>query len=387
MSIAQTGNETRRAVSAKSYHARAVEGWSAADWQWRTGASTVFQRPEWLEPFYAAVARHEPDVQPLTLDVQDEEGALAYRLALIRRRVGSKRVVEFADLNMTDFNAPLLGPAAPRTAAEAARAWKAVKRALPRCDAVRFTKMPPMIGGRSNPLTLLSGLLPAAVNGNLVTIGKDWNEFHFGLERTVRKELERSWRVFSRADGAGLHVVTDPRVALDVLGRMERLQSRRMHELGQPYTMDEPVTADFYRRLIARGLTQDYAVLTLLRSHNELVAALLGVRDGDSYVMIRLAHAGADWSRVSPGRLLIHKTLERLHGEGCRNFDFSVGNYAYKRRFGPLRTPLFDYVEARSPKGLPMALHAHAAGWLRRRPALRERVRRLMGKTASREEF
>lgn len=387
MSIAQTSPTTERTLSTASYHARVMEGWTAADWSWRPGASTVFQRPEWLEPLYAAIARHEPDIRPLIVEVQDEQGALAYRLALIRRRVGSRRIIEFADLNMTDFNTPLLGPAAPRTAQEAARAWKAVRHALPRCDAVRFTKMPPLIGGRPNPLTLLAGLLPAAVNGNLVTIGEDWNEFHFGLERTVRKELERSWRVFSRADGAGLHAVTDPDVALSVLGRMEKLQSRRMREIGQPYTMDDPVTADFYRRLIVRGLAQGYAVLTLLRSHNELVAALLGVRDGDSYVMIRLAHAGADWSRVSPGRLLIHKTLERLHAEGCRTFDFSIGNYAYKRRFGPARTPLFDYVEARSLKGLPMALHAHAAGWLRHRPALREQVRRLMGKTPSREEI
>ena len=385
MSITQTGTATARAVPAP-YRARVVEGWTAADWQWRPGTSTVFQRPEWLEPFYAAIARHQPDIQPLTIEVTDGQGTLAYRLALLMRRVGSRRVIEFADLNMTDFNAPLLGPAAPRTAQEAARAWKAVKRVLPACDAVRFTKMPSLIGERANPLVLLAGLLPSAVNGNLVTIGEDWNEFHFGLERTVRKELERSWRVFSRADNTGLHAVTDPEVALSLLGRMERLQSRRMHELGQPYTLDDPVTADFYRRLIARGLTQGYAVLTMLRSDSELVAALLGVRDGDTYVMIRLAHAGADWSRVSPGRLLIHKTLERLHAGGCRHFDFSIGNYAYKRRFGPTRTPLFDYVQARSVKGLPLALHTQAAGWLRRRPALRERVRRLIGKPPSREE-
>jgi CelD/BcsL family acetyltransferase involved in cellulose biosynthesis len=387
MSITQTGTATARTALAKSYHVRVFKGWAAANWQWRPGQATAFQRPEWLESLYAAIARHEPDIQPLTVEVLDRQGAQAYRLALLRRRIGSRRIIEFADLNMTDFNAPLLGPAAPRTAAEAARAWKAVKRSLPRCDALRFTKMPPMIGGRPNPLTLLAGLLPAAVNGNLVTIGEDWNAFHFGLERTVRKELERSWRVFSRAENTGLHAVTDPEAGLSVLARMEVLQSRRMREIGQPYTMDDPVTADFYRRLIARGLESGYAVLTLLRSHNELVAALLGVRDGDSYVMIRLAHAGADWSRVSPGRLLIHKTLERLHAEGCRHFDFSVGNYAYKRRFGPVRTPLFDYVEARSPKGVPMALHARTAGWLRRCPALREYVRRLMGKPASREEI
>ncbi len=369
------------------YRTRLTAGWTAADWQWRAGLSTVFQRPEWLAPFYDAVARHEPDIMPMTVEVTDDSGVPAYRLALLQRAVGNLRLVEFADLNMTDFNAPLLGPAAPRSTEEAAQAWAAVKRALPSCDAVRLTKMPAMIGTRPNPLALLPGLLPAAVNGNVVAMGEDWNGFHFGLERTVRKELERSWRVFTRADDANLFTVTDPAEALAVLARMEELQSARMRELGQPYTLDEPVTADFYRRLIENGLATGYAILTVLRAGSELVAALLGVRDGDNYVMIRLTHAGNDWGRISPGRLLIHKTLEKLHADGCRSFDFSIGNYAYKRRFGPVRTPLFDHVEARSLRGVPLMLRSHAAGWLRQRPRLRARVRGMMGKPPSREEF
>jgi CelD/BcsL family acetyltransferase involved in cellulose biosynthesis len=375
------------APSATPYRARLMTGWTAADWQWRSGLSTVFQRPEWLEPFYGAVARHEPDILPLTIEVNDDTGALAYRLALLQRPVGNLQLVEFADLSITDFNAPLLGPAAPRTADDAASAWAAAKRALPSCDVVRLTKMPAMIGARPNPLALLTGLLPAAVNGNVVAMGEDWNGFHFGLERTVRKELERSWRVFTRAGDAGLVAITDPAEALSVLARVEDLQSARMRELGQPYSLDKPVTADFYRRLITDGLEKGYAVLTILRTGSELVAALLGVRDGTDYVMIRLAHAGGDWGKISPGRLLIHKTLERLHAEGCRSFDFSIGNYAYKRRFGPVRTALFDHVEARSPRGVPMMLRAHVAGWLRRRPHLRERIRRMMGKPPSREEI
>ena len=386
MSVADTG-VIARAGSTASYRARLLQGWTAADWQWRSGLTTVFQRPEWLEPFYNAVARHEPDIQPLMVEVTDGQGALAYRLALLLRRVGNLRVVEFTDLNMTDFNEPLLGPAAPRTSAEAAHAWAAVKRALPPCDAVRLTKMPAMIGARPNPLALLTGLLPAAVNGNVVDMGEDWNGFHFGLERTVRKELEHSWRVFTRADDAGLFAITDSAEALSVLEQVEELQSARMRELGQPYTLDKPVAADFYRRLITDGMDNGYAVLTILRVGPELVAALLGVRDGTDYVMIRLAHAGGDWGKISSGRLLIHQTLERLHEDGCRSFDFSIGNYAYKRRFGPVRTALFDHVEARSLRGVPMMLRAHVAGWLRCRPALRERVRRMMGKPASREEI
>lgn len=370
-----------------TYRVAISNDWSSASWPWRPGTSTPFQHPDWLGPFYEALSQHEPDMLPLIVRVTDADGILAYSLPLLCRGVGGLQVLEFADLNMTDFNAPLLGPAAPRTAQDAAAAWKAVKRSLPSCDAVRFTKMPPMIAGRPNPLCLPGGLLRAAVNGNLLVTGDSWNDYHFSLERTVRKELERSWRVFTRTTEATFTPLTDPLEAMSVLSKVEALQSARMRELAQPYGLDDPVTADFYRRLIAGGLERGYAVLTALQAGPELVAALLGVRDGDTYVMIRLAHAGGEWSKISPGRLLIHKTLERLHGEGCRNFDFSVGNYPYKRRFNPVRTPLFDRVEALSPRGFPMMVKARAAGWLRGHPRLRERVRLMMGKPPSREEI
>ncbi len=376
------------APSHATYRVSISNDWSAADWPWRPGLSTPFQRSEWLTAFYEALAQHEPDMLPLIVRVTDADGMLAYSLPLLCRSVGALQVMEFCDLNMTDFNAPLLGPAAPRTAADAAAAWKAVKRALPSCDVVRFTKMPPMIGTRPNPLCLPGGLLPAAANGNLLVTGESWADYHFSLERTVRKELERNWRVFSRAPAAHLATITDPAEALALLVQMEDLQRVRMRGLGQFYGLDEPVTADFYRRLIADGLKTGYAVLTVLRDGSEMVAGLLGVHDGETYVMIRLVHRGdGNWSKISAGRLLVHKTLEWLHGEGCRKFDFSVGNYPYKRRFNPVRMPMFDRVEALSARGVPMMLKARAAGWLRRHPHLRERVRLMMGKPPSREEI
>ena len=51
--------------------------------------------------------------------------------------------------------------------------------------------------------------------------------------------------------------------------------------------------------------------------------------------MVRISNAGEKWSNCSPGRLIIERTMAALHQEnGVREFDFSVGNYAYKRRFG-----------------------------------------------------
>ena len=56
------------------------------------------------------------------------------------------------------------------------------------------------------------------------------------LERTVRKELERSWRVFTRDPAAAFKIVTDRDEALRMLSTMEIQQGTRM----QPRTEFHP---------------------------------------------------------------------------------------------------------------------------------------------------
>jgi len=78
--------------------------------------------------------------------------------------------------------------------------------------------------------------------------------------------------------------------------------------------------------------------------------------------------------------------MAALHQDGVREFDFSVGNYAYKRRFGVARLPLVDISAALSWRGLPYALRDRVARELRSYPQLTAFLKRALGKPLSREE-
>jgi CelD/BcsL family acetyltransferase involved in cellulose biosynthesis len=69
----------------------------------------------------------------------------------------------------------------------------------------------------------------------------------------------------------------------------------------------------------------------------------------------------------------------------ARQFDLSVGNYAFKRRFGALPIPLTDVSLLLGWRGPPLLLRDHAAQWIRRYPALSERLARALGKPPPRE--
>ena len=202
----------------------------------------------------------------------------------------------------------------------------------------------------------------------------------------MRKELERSWRVFTRDPAASFALITDTSEALRILSTTEVQQGTRMQGLGLNYILNDEACAAFYRNLVRDGVGNGYALVSVLMVDDEVVATLLGIRTGSRYVMIRISNAGEKWSNCSPGRLIIERTMAALHRDGVRAFDFSVGNYAYKRRFGVTRLPLIDVSAALSWRGWPYALRDHAARALRTHPRLDAWLKRALGKPLPRGE-
>jgi CelD/BcsL family acetyltransferase involved in cellulose biosynthesis len=376
---------------AAGFRVELVDDWKVAIARWHdVSPSTPFQHPQWYDAWYSAFAGVD-GVEPLIAVVTDastREGAAL--LPLIRRRHNNLRIVEFADLDLTDYNAPVLGNAAPRDAKAARALWRDLLSALRRmqggADLIRLRKIPVDLNGRPNPLALIDSAGPCSLNGNLVTPGEDYDAWRYTLEKTVRKELERSWRVFTRDPAATFKLITDNQEALQILSATEVQQGTRMQSLGLNFVLNDETCAAFYRNLVRDGVGSGYALVSALTVGDEVVATLLGIRHGARYVMIRISNAGDKWSNCSPGRLIIERTMAALHRDGVREFDFSIGNYAYKRRFGVARLPLVDISAALSWRGWPHAWRDRAARELRNYPELAAFLKRALGKPLSREE-
>ena len=376
---------------AAGFRVELLRDWQQAVARWHDiSPSTPFQHPQWYDAWYAAFTTVE-GVEPLIAVITDaSSGEQAALLPLIRRKQDNVVIVEFADLNLTDYNAPILGSAAPHDASAARALWRSLLSALRRmpetADLIRLRKVPIDLDGRPNPLALLDAAGPCLLNGNLVTTGEDYDAWRYTLEKTVRKELERSWRVFTRDPAASFAIITDTNEALRILSATEVQQGTRMQNLGRTYVLNDETSAAFYRNLVRDGVDNGYALVSALTVGDEVVATLLGIRTGARYVMVRISNAGEKWSNCSPGRLIIERTMAALHKNGVREFDFSVGNYAYKRRFGVTRLPLIDISAALSWRGWPFALRDCAVGTLRNHPQLDARLRRAFGKPLSHEE-
>lgn len=332
----------------------------------QSGDATPFQNPGWLSAWYASVGSEE-DTEPLLVFVSERDtGRDVVTLPLIRYRSGGLRIISFADRGVTDYNTPILGPAAPVTS-EAARAlWKTILKALPAADLIQLWKMPATVRGRPNPLALLRGVHPSHSPGFSVAMPEDWDAYLRSLAKKFRKELGRSLRLFEKESNAAFCRIETADEALRVLEVMNEQQRARLEEMGYRYVLEEDSYHAFYARLIAEGIDDGTVVLTALVADGAVVAALLGINDGSSFAMIRLSHAGGDWMKIGPGRLIIERTMHMLHGQGCRHFDFSIGDYPYKSGFGVTPSPLFNLVGARSWRGQRSAVAEQAKAAVKR---------------------
>ena len=340
-------------------------------------AMTPFQSGRWLESWYGTVGRCGGE--PILLTVRDRRTQrLVAMLPLFAHRSGPLRVVRFADAGVSDYNAPVLGPDAPVDAVVAKALWKAIQRAIGDADLVNFTKMPIEVEGRPNPLALLPGCGRCAVGTNVLSINGSWDDYLSQLERKVRKEIGRCWRVFSKRDGTAFHRVKDQTEAAQVMAALETQQRMRHQHGSAPYLLDNPAITAFYRSLVENGIGSGEIILTALTCGGEVVSALLGLARTPTYIMIRISSAAGAWADCSPGRLVIVQTMRMLHQEHYTTFDFSIGDYPHKRRLGTEQRPLLDLTAALSARGVPAAGYDHAKHLIRRFPAAEAVARRVI---------
>jgi CelD/BcsL family acetyltransferase involved in cellulose biosynthesis len=357
-----------------------VRDWNLAVARWDgAGDGTIFQHRPWLEAWYGAFDTVSPLIAVISGTAAKRGVAL---VPLICRAYRGIRVVEFADLGVTDYNAPIVAPGAPGEPEgmhAMCRALVAALHGLPDCpDLIRMQKMPAEIHGRPNPLAVWGRVGSCSLNGNLIEIGDDFEAYRASIKRM---QLARCWRVFSRHPGARFRIAADTDEALRLLDTMDSQQRERMKELGLPFVLNEGCHARFYRDLLSRGVADGYAVVSALACDDGVVATTLGLRHGTSYSLLRTSFAGKRWSNCSPGLLAVERTMAALHEQGVRHFDLSIGNYDYKRRFGAVRLPLTDVSIALTLRGVPYVLRDRFVRWLRRYPRLAAGAAHLLGKS------
>lgn len=332
-----------------------LSGWHDFEPRWQALVGAVpyspFQSSFWLRLWYGVMPEAER-VTPLPVAVVDAaSGTDLMLLPLITRQAGGLRLIEFADLGITDCNAPAFAENVLAQPDLFDACWAAVRAALPAADAIVLNKMPATMAGRPNPFAVSAWARPSTMQTWGMHVTSDWQTYLQSIERHARKELGRSLRLCQQLGETRIVLARTRAEAEPVLAFVNSQQRERLSRSNTRHVLDDPGPQRFYAGLIGDGVPAGHTLAASLVINGEIVAGLLGVLGKPRVTVLRIANRSGDMARLGLGRLVLEQAFKVLHADGYSHFDLSIGDGEHKRRMGAAPTPLLDYIEPTSLRG------------------------------------
>ncbi|MBR0927908.1 GNAT family N-acetyltransferase [Bradyrhizobium diazoefficiens] len=327
-------------------------------------AATAFQHPIWLHSLYARLAANA-GATPLVVVVRDRAtGTLAMVLPLLRMRRGPIRTVEFADLRVSDYLAPVCSPDVFARLLGDADACAEIRRLVRPFDLLRMTKLP---DGRLPIENLLGASRRVSMETNayatvLVAPFEQWRAS--AIDRSYQKELAKKSRQLQKKGALSFACCDDNASVLEALEVMKKFRGPRFQAQGDGDLLQRPEYFDFYSDVALRGLG-GFVRLYAMKMDGEVIAAVLGLCHRDSFLIIMSAFDIAGYKSQSLGALMFEQVARDCIERGDQMLDFTIGDEPYKKLFGGQPSPMWAVTQAGSAMGAVALFALNQAPWLK----------------------
>ncbi len=384
-----TGIKTAAAIDAPDkWIARLFTDYRELESQWRQmemqGHCTVFQTYDWAACWYDAAASCA-EAEPLIITAsKGESGKPVWILPLCLYKKNGIKIISFADLGVADYAAPVMAPGAPQNEHAIRELIRQVLAALPPCDLILFEKLAADIGGIANPLLHLRGLneFPAGCHG--IRLDGPWPELAEKImQRRLRSTIRQQKKRIETEGKVTFEYNTSPEAMTSLMAALLEMRRERFRLTG---LSDMPqMWIDFYQNLVTRQSRAFSASIVTMSVEGQAIATCFGLTMGNTYYGILPTFEMGKWDSYRPGMLLFDEMLTRFAAQtgGSGYFDLTVGDEVYKKRMGCQSHPLYQWMRPKSVKGLAFFLALRAKAWLRRHPALFEKIKRTIKDPAS----
>ena len=312
-------------------------------------AATAFQHPLWLDSLYARLAP-ACGADRLVITVRDRaSGELAMLLPMLRVRRGPIRTIEWADLRVSDYNAPVCDESAFSDLMLDEMACRDIRRAVRPFDLLRFPKIP---DGTISLEKILEARPRTLMESNSYAVGlsgsfEQWRSS--ALDRSYQKELAKKLRQLQKK-GELAFSCEDVSSIASTLETMKQYRGPRFHAQGDGDLLQRPEYFDFYSDVALRG-AGSFSRLYALRMDGRVIAAVLGLRHKGAFLVIMGAFDIEGFKSQSLGALMFEQVAKHCIGQGDTMLDFTIGDEPYKKLFGAQPSPMWTVTQTGSAAG------------------------------------
>lgn len=338
--------------------------WPDADDRTST-AFFVFQSKSFLKAWEATYGQ-KSGVQLCLTEVRQSDGTPLLFLPLSITRIYGSRVLSFIDDGVSDYNAPIVFPAAAKLSHDAAmRVLEAVIAKVPFHDVIALRKMPERVEGSVNPLWLLTNLSSEA-STHAVSLTRPIEEIELSIKSI--KNIKKRGRTLQHLDGFRFYLAQTEAERQSVLETMLRQKQRRFEDTEVPGFDAHPEKRRFFEQATEQLARRNALHFSAIAVGETILATMWSiVRNGHYCAMITTFENG-DWSKLSPGKVLMLRLLSELKAQDYTCFDLGYGDEPWKTELCDQTTLLRDYIRPVTLRGRISLILAHALERMRATP-------------------
>jgi CelD/BcsL family acetyltransferase involved in cellulose biosynthesis len=312
-------------------------------------SATAFQHPAWLTGIYRRLMTHNK-AAPLIIVVRHSiDKSLAMVLPLVRRRYGSLKVIEFADLRVSDYTAPVTDAETFDAIAADRPARTELLAALRPYDVLRLNKL--QTGAL--PLQALFGIdeqTSMGVNAYATSLGGSYEDWRASrLKPSYRKELDKKLRQLHRRGNVRFEQSTTSADIMETFEALRIFRRDRFENNGGGELLQVPAYFDFYSSV---ALQTDFARTYTLWFEGNPIAGALGLAHNGSFLVILGGFTQTDFKNQSIGSLMFQEIARDCIARGETMLDFTIGDEPYKLTFGAEARPMWQMTRSGSLRGL-----------------------------------
>jgi CelD/BcsL family acetyltransferase involved in cellulose biosynthesis len=322
--------------------------------------ATAFQHPLWLDRIYRALAP-QVNAEPVVVTVRwRHNGRLAMLLPLLRRRHGILRVIEFADLQVSDYAAPVSDEQAVGRIAGDGQVREKIRALLKPYDLIRIQKL----SEEGLPLEQLLGISrrsAMAMSAHAVSLQgpyAQWEQQNIGS--SYRKELEKKRRQLGRKGAVRFACAQD---SDEIARTFEAMRRYRRERFDGGDLLQQPLYFDFYLDIARNGKGSGLSRTYTLWLDQEPIGGVWGLYHQNRFLVLLCGFDLASHKNQSIGALtfadVAHDCIERQD----RVLDFTIGDESYKRLFGACPSTLWAISAPGTPLGRLASLVADHVPW------------------------
>ncbi|HUD53186.1 GNAT family N-acetyltransferase [Parvibaculum sp.] len=352
----------------------------------RDADCTAFQTYAWLSTWFRNIGVREGIEPAIVVGWNAEgEGKALFILPLgLKHGVFGTRLVWLGG-TFCDYQAPLLDRNFFRHVRrdQFKALWAEIRSALPEHDIVELNRLPEMVGGQSNPFLGLGNLTAHASGAHMTQLLPTWDAYYGEKRSSGSKKRDRQKR--RKLEEAGAVELVTPESREEIVRTVDELIAQKaatFARMGVANPFEKPGVRDFYMELATDAAARGLVHVCRLEVGGKIAAANWGVSFGGRYHYVLASYAEQEeFARRGPGMIQLMELMRHATETGHTEFDFTIGDEAYKADWCEVETRLYDHVEAVTVRGwlslLPAIAFRRAKRFIKQTPVLWDAFTRL----------